>query len=94
MYDYSPYHRVVGGTSYPATLFLTGANDPRVDPMHSRKMTAMLQAAQGGRASVLLRTDADAGHGIGSSIDQTVEEYTDAFGFVMEALEVSYEESN
>jgi prolyl oligopeptidase len=45
MYAYSPYHRVEAGIAYPSVLFLTGANDPRVDPMHSRKMTARLQAA-------------------------------------------------
>lgn len=94
MYAYSPYHRVVAGTSYPATLFLTGANDPRVDPMHSRKMTALLQAAQGGSGPILLRTDANAGHGIGSSVEQTVEEYTDAFAFVMDAVDVTYKEGN
>ncbi|USO00211.1 MAG: S9 family peptidase [Phycisphaeraceae bacterium] len=44
MYAYSPYHNVKPGVDYPAVLFLTGANDPRVDPMQSRKMTAMLQA--------------------------------------------------
>jgi prolyl oligopeptidase len=36
---YSPYHNVKDGVKLPATLFLTGANDPRVDPMQSRKMT-------------------------------------------------------
>ena len=52
MYAYSPYHNVKDGTAYPATLFLTGANDPRVDPMQSRKMTARLQAAQSGGGGV------------------------------------------
>src|SRR5262249_21357116 len=33
LYAYSPYHHVRDGTRYPAILFLTGANDPRVDPM-------------------------------------------------------------
>src|SRR5436190_1521341 len=45
LYAYSPYHHVVNGTKYPAILMLTGANDPRVDPMNSRKMTARLQSA-------------------------------------------------
>jgi prolyl oligopeptidase len=45
LYAYSPYHHVKNGTKYPATLFLIGANDPRVDPLQSRKMTARLQAA-------------------------------------------------
>src|SRR6185503_12219461 len=60
MRAYSPYHRVAAGKSYPAVLFLTGANDPRVDPMQSRKMVARLQAA--GAPLVLLRTSAASGH--------------------------------
>ncbi len=47
LYAYSPYHHVVDGVRYPAVLFLTGENDGRVNPMHSRKMTARLQAATG-----------------------------------------------
>jgi prolyl oligopeptidase len=43
--SYSPYQHVVDRTAYPAVLFLTGANDPRVNPANSRKMTARLQAA-------------------------------------------------
>src|SRR5215472_8015380 len=38
LYAYSPYHHVVRGTAYPAVLMLTGANDGRVAPYHSRKM--------------------------------------------------------
>ena len=45
LYAYSPYHHVTDGMKYPAVLFMTGANDGRVDPAHSRKMTARLQAA-------------------------------------------------
>ena len=45
LFAYSPYHHVHDGTQYPAILFTTGANDPRVDPMNSRKMTARLQAS-------------------------------------------------
>ena len=51
LYAYSPYHHVKDGTDYPAVLFLTGANDGRVDPMNSRKMTARLQAAHARRSS-------------------------------------------
>ena len=47
LYAYSPYHHVKDGTVYPAVLFLTGENDHRVNPLHSRKMTARLQAANG-----------------------------------------------
>ena len=45
LHAYSPYHHVKDGVRYPAVLMLTGANDPRVDPSHSRKFTARLQAA-------------------------------------------------
>ncbi len=37
----------------------TGANDPRVDPMQSRKMVARLQAADP-KGTVLLRTSGSA----------------------------------
>jgi prolyl oligopeptidase len=87
---YSPYHHVVDGTAYPPILFLTGANDPRVDPMQSRKMTARLQAAGGPRALVLLRTSASAGHGIGSSLDETSGEQVDVYAFLFDRLGVAY----
>jgi prolyl oligopeptidase len=86
LHAYSPYHHVVDGTAYPATLFLTGANDPRVEPWHSRKMTARLQAAQGGDAPILLRTSNTSGHGIGTALSEEIEEYTDVFAFLFTQL--------
>jgi prolyl oligopeptidase len=85
---YSPYHHVKDGTKYPAVLFLTGANDPRVDPMQSRKMTARLQAASASDAPVLLRTSDTAGHGIGTSLSERIEELTDVYAFFFEQLGV------
>ncbi len=85
---YSPYHNVKDGTKYPAVLFLTGANDPRVDPMQSRKMTARLQAATGSDAPILLRTSATAGHGIGTSLSERVQELTDVYAFLFQQLGV------
>lgn len=88
LYAYSPYHHVHEGVRYPSVLFLTGANDPRVDPMQSRKMTARLQAADP-RATVLLRTSAQAGHGgIGSGVDEIVAQLTDADAFLFHELGV------
>jgi prolyl oligopeptidase len=84
---YSPYHHVTDGAQYPAVLFLTGANDPRVDPMQSRKMTARLQAAG---ATCLLRTSASSGHGIGSSLEEIIEETVDADAFIFGQLGVQY----
>ena len=45
LHAYSPYHHVVDGTCYPATLFQTAEGDSRVDPLHARKMAALVQAA-------------------------------------------------
>jgi len=87
---YSPYHNVKNGAKYPATLFLTGANDPRVDPMQSRKMTARLQAANGVPTPILLRTSADTGHGGNTSLKARIEEYVDIHAFFFEQLGVKF----
>ena len=81
LFAYSPYHHVHDGTQYPAILFTTGANDPRVDPMNSRKMTARLQAS-GTRKPILLRTSSTSGHGIGTALSETIDELTDVYGFL------------
>jgi prolyl oligopeptidase PreP (S9A serine peptidase family) len=62
---YSPYHRVVDGTPTPAVLFTVFDGDSRVDPLHARKLCAALQAATTSDAPVLLRAEADVGHGAG-----------------------------
>jgi prolyl oligopeptidase len=85
LYAYSPYHHVKEGTEYPAILLTTGDNDARVDPMQSRKMAARLQAS-GTKQPVLLRTSSTAGHGIGSSIDDSVELFTDIDAFLLKEL--------
>jgi prolyl oligopeptidase len=88
LYGYSPYHHVKDGTKYPATLFLTGANDPRVDPMQSRKMVARLQTATAGDAPILLRTSASTGHGLDTGLSERVEETTDVYAFLFAQLGV------
>jgi prolyl oligopeptidase len=90
LYAYSPYHHVVDGTAYPAVLMTTGDNDPRVDPMNSRKMIARLQAATSSRAPILLRTSASAGHGMGTALDEQLEEAVDTFAFLFAELGVKY----
>jgi len=92
LYGYSPYHHVKDGVKYPATLFLTGANDPRVDPMQSRKMVARLQSATASDAPILLRTSASTGHGSGTRLSARVEEGTDVYAFLFAQLgiEVKY----
>ncbi len=91
MYAYSPYHHVVDGTRYPATLFMTGQNDPRVDPMQSRKMTARLQAATASDAPIILRTTTDAGHGLGTGLDERIAQTVDTYAFLFQQLQVPYQ---
>lgn len=86
LYAYSPYQHVVDGTAYPAVLFLTGANDPRVNPANSRKMAARLQAATSSKAPILLRTSSTTGHGINSGLDERVEEGADVWAFLFDQL--------
>jgi prolyl oligopeptidase len=88
LFAYSPYHHVKEGEKYPAVLFLTGANDPRVDPMQSRKMTARLQAATTSGAPVLLRTSAGSGHGLDTSLSERIEELVDVYAFLFAQLGV------
>jgi prolyl oligopeptidase len=87
---YSPYHQVKDGTTYPAILFLTGENDHRVNPMESRKMTARLQAANRSDHPILLRTTSAAGHGIGTALDERIEENADVFSFLFDQLGIKY----
>ena len=86
LYGYSPLHHVRDGVAYPAVLLTTGANDPRVEPWQSRKFCARLQAASSSGRPVFLRTSDNAGHGIGSSLDETIAEETDVYGFLMDQL--------
>jgi prolyl oligopeptidase len=86
LYAYSPYQHIVDGTTYPAVLFLTGANDPRVNPANSRKFAARLQAASSSKAPVFLRTSSNTGHGIDSSLDEQVEEGADVWAFLFAQL--------
>ena len=60
---YSPYHNVKAGAAYPAVLVLSSDADDRVPPLHAWKMTAALQHAQAGDRPILLRNEADVGHG-------------------------------
>ena len=89
LYAYSPYHRVNEKTPYPPVLFLTGENDSRVAPWHSHKMVARLQNATSSESPILERVQASAGHGIGNALDTVVEQYTDAYAFLLHHLGVA-----
>jgi prolyl oligopeptidase len=90
LYGYSPYHHVVDGRRYPAVFMTSGDNDVRVEPMQSRKMTAKLQAATGSGLPVLLSTNPNAGHGIGTALGDLVAERADGLAFLFDQLGMVY----
>ena len=91
LYAYSPYHRVRDGVKYPSILFVVGENDPRVDPWHSRKFTAALQAATTSKDPILLISFSNAGHGgIGSAEDQRIAMDTYVLEFLYDQLRVKW----
>jgi prolyl oligopeptidase len=81
LYAMSSYAHVRDGVAYPAVMFSTGANDPRVAPWQMAKMAARVQAATSSKRPVLLRVDYDAGHGIGSSNAQYENSLADLWSF-------------
>jgi len=92
LYAYSPYHHVKAGTEYPAILFMTADTDTRVDPMHAKKMAALMQAEAKNGASrtrpILLRIESKAGHGAGKPVTKQIEEFTDVYSFLFWQLAV------
>lgn len=80
---YSPVQNVREGVNYPATLITTGDHDDRVVPAHSFKFAAELQAKHTGPNPTLIRIETNAGHGAGTPISKTIEQYADIFGFTL-----------
>ena len=80
---YSPVHNVQEGVEYPATLVTTGDHDDRVVPAHSFKFAAELQEKQTGTNPTLIRIETNAGHGAGTPVSKTIEQYADIFGFTL-----------
>jgi prolyl oligopeptidase len=86
LYAYSPYHHVVDGMKYPSILMMTGANDGRVAPYHSRKMTARLDEANKSDNPILLRTSSSSGHGIGTALSERIKQLADIYSFLFAQL--------
>ncbi|RED46277.1 prolyl oligopeptidase [Winogradskyella eximia] len=80
---YSPVHNVKKGVEYPATMVTTGDHDDRVVPAHSFKFAAELQSKQEGNNPTLIRIETDAGHGAGTPVSKTIDQYADIFGFTL-----------
>jgi prolyl oligopeptidase len=83
LYAMDAYQHIHDGVKYPSVLLTTGLHDPRVSSWEPTKMTARLQAATASKNPVLLRVEADAGHGIGSTRKQRDSETADIMAFIM-----------
>lgn len=79
---YSPYHNVKAGTKYPAIMFFTGDSDTRVDPLHARKMTPLMQSASTSGRPILLHYSLKSGHSAGVSAAQLIDDYADQLAFL------------
>jgi len=79
---YSPYQNVKAGTAYPAVMFFTGDNDTRVDPLHARKMTALLQPASSSGRPILLHYSLSGGHSAGVGAEQQIQDDADELAFL------------
>lgn len=89
LYAYSPYHNA-GQAAYPSILLMTGENDGRVDPMHSRKMIAALQHGNRSDNPILLRTSGKTGHGSGTPLSETISQQVDRLAFLFNSLGMEY----
>lgn len=83
---YSPYHNVHHGARYPAVLFMSGDFDTRVDPLHARKMAALMQASTGDNKPILLKYDTKSGHSGGKPVNQQIEDDADWIGFLWDEV--------
>ncbi len=90
LYGYSPYHHVTNRTDYPAILMMTGEYDGRVNPAHSRKMVARLQQATASKNAILLRTSSNSGHGIGTALNEQIQQLADVYAFLCDQLGIDY----
>ena len=52
--SYSPVSQRARGIAYPATMIVSGDADQNCNPLHARKMTARLQAANASDRPILL----------------------------------------
>ena len=89
LHAYSPFHNIKDGTAYPAVFFLAGETDGRVNPAHSRRMTARLQAASSSEQPILVRLSAASGHGMGTALSEKIAQKADVLAFLFDRLGMS-----
>ena len=81
--NYSPVHNIKENVIYPSTLVTTGDHDDRVVPAHSFKFAAELQEKGAKYNPLLIRVETNAGHGAGTPVSKTIDQYADIFGFTL-----------
>jgi prolyl oligopeptidase len=85
---HSPYHRVRDGVAYPATMIVSGDADQNCNPLHARKMTARLQAANISRHPIFLDYRTFRGHSPVLPLGERVEGLTDRMAFLCDQLQL------
>lgn len=87
--SYSPYHRVLDGTAYPATMIVSGDSDQNCNPLHARKMTARLQAANASSYPIFLDYNPHRGHSPVLPLSERIEGLTDRMAFLCDQLQLT-----
>jgi prolyl oligopeptidase len=89
LFGYSPYHHVRDGTAYPATMIVSGDSDQNCNPLHARKMTARLQAANVSEFPVFLDYSQHRGHSPVLPLSDRIEALTDRMAFLCDQLNLT-----
>jgi prolyl oligopeptidase len=85
---YSPYHRVGDGVEYPATMIVSGDSDQTCNPLHARKMTARLQAANASDHPIFLDYSRYRGHSPVLPLSERIHALTDRLAFLCDQLQL------
>jgi prolyl oligopeptidase len=85
---YSPYHQIREGVAYPATMIVSGDADQNCNPLHARKMTARLQAANVSEHPILLAYNKFRGHSPVLPLSERIEGLTDRIAFLCSQLQL------
>jgi prolyl oligopeptidase len=86
---YSPYHQVRQDLAYPATMIVSGDADRNCNPLHARKMTARLQAANASNHPIFLDYSEFRGHSPVLPLSVRIEALTDRVAFLCDQLQLS-----
>lgn len=87
--SYSPYHKIRDGVEYPATMIVSGDSDQNCNPLHARKMTARLQAANLSESPIFLDYSRYRGHSPVLPLSERVEALSDRMAFLCDQLELT-----